>query len=515
MKLQTIPSSHIAEIEADVLVVGLGPVGQLLALMLQRHGVSVLAIDRAPEPYPLPRAASVDDEVLRIAQSVGVDREIVEASIVQSAVSLVTADGRPVEVFSPRIGRLGHPPLITINQPAIERVLEAELAARPGVTVRRGVELEAIDRRADRVDAYLRPTGGTRPERVSARWLVGCDGGASTVRSRLQIPFLGRTAPERWVVVDALVDRPLARVPHPYFVGDPTRPTVTLPMSPGRHRWEWMLHPGEDPAPLLRPEAIQAGMRRWLEPGEHAEVERAVVYAFHTRVAARWRRGRVLLAGDAAHLMPPFAGQGLASGARDATNLSWKLAHVLRGAPDALLDSYEHERRPHVASMQRMAHRMGAALQSTSGPRVLARDTFLRALDGTRVQQLLAENQKPLPTYASGAFATRPHRLARRRTVGAWFPQSERLDDFMPAGWVALTSDPLVTARFAAAGLPVLDPGSGGAWLARRNLTFALLRPDRFVFAAGDATDVDAALAAWRSVTGLPATAGHDRSVAA
>ena len=132
---------------------------------------------------------------------------------------------------------------------------------------------------------------------------------------------------------------------------------VTLPMSPGRHRWEWMLHPGEDAAPHLEPAAVaRARSSEWLD-GESVEIERAVAYTFHTRMAARWRRGRVLLAGDAAHLMPPFAGQGFSSGARDAGNLAWKLADVLAGAPAALLDSYERERRPHVAAMQRLAKR--------------------------------------------------------------------------------------------------------------------------------------------------------------
>ena len=208
----------------------------------------------------------------------------------------------------------------------------AALEHRPSVDVRRGLTLEALDRRADRVDAFVRPTDGGRSERISARWLVGCDGAASAVRARLEIPLEGRTNPQRWVVVDALVDRPLRKVPHPHFVGDATRPMVTLPMSPGRHRWEWMLHPGEDAAPHLEPAAVRRKIEEWLD-GESVEIERAVAYTFHTRMAARWRRGRVLLAGDAAHLMPPFAGQGFSSGARDAGNLAWKLADVLAGAP--------------------------------------------------------------------------------------------------------------------------------------------------------------------------------------
>ena len=487
--------------DCDVLICGLGPVGQLLALLLGDHGVRTLAVDRAPEPYPLPRAAVVDDEVLRIFQSVGLDREILADAQVQPRASIVTAGGRPVEVLRAQVGPLGHPPLASINQPALERTMLAALGRRKSVEVQRGVGLEGIDPRADRVEVSVRPARGGAPETLTARWLVACDGGASTVRAHLRIPFAGRTAPQRWIVVDARVDRPLRRVPHPHFVGHPQRPAVTLPMSPGRHRWEWMLHPGEDPAPLLRPDAVRRAVGEWLD-GETAEVERAVVYAYHTRTAARWRSGPVLLAGDAAHLMPPFAGQGFASGARDAGNLAWKLAAVLGGAPDALLDTYEEERRPHVVAMQRLANLVGALVQTTDPRRVVVRDALLRGIDGTALQRWLTTHAKPLPTYRAGAFAVRPARLPGRRTVGTLFPQPDRLDDRLPAGWVAVSADDGARDRFAAHAVAVADPGAAAAWLARRHVTWALLRPDRFVFAAGGLDDVPGAVRRWREVTG-------------
>jgi 3-(3-hydroxy-phenyl)propionate hydroxylase len=490
----------------DVAICGLGPVGQLLALLLGDEGIRVLAFDREDEPYALPRAAVIDDEVLRIFQAAGLDGAVLANAQVQSGASIATAAGRAVEVFRARTGRLGHPPLVSINQPAMERTMLAALAERPSVELRRGLALESFDRRADRVDLYLRPTAGGRSERVSARWLVGCDGGPSAVRARLQIPFGGRTAPQRWIVVDAIVDRPLASVPHPHFIGDPERPAVTLPMSPGRHRWEWMLHPGEDPTPLMDPAAVRARIDEWLD-GQSAEIERAVVYTFHTRMAGRWRRGRALLAGDAAHLMPPFAGQGFSSGARDAFNLAWKLAAVVQGAPPALLDTYEQERRPHVAAMQRLAGLMGGFVQSTTPRRVRMRDAWLNAIDGTRLQDLVAGNLKPLPTYGQGAFAQRPHRLAPRRAAGSLFPQTDRLDDRLPRGWVALTDDDVARSLFEDHEVPVGDPGGDGAWLADRGLAFALLRPDRFVFAAGQVADIPAAVKAWRAITPAPTRA--------
>jgi 2-polyprenyl-6-methoxyphenol hydroxylase-like FAD-dependent oxidoreductase len=485
----------------DVAVCGLGPVGQLLALLLGDHGVRVLAFDREDEPHALPRAAVIDDEVLRIFQAVGLDEAVLADAQVQPGASIVTAGGRAVEVFRARTGRLGHPPLVSINQPAMERTMLAALAERPSVELRRGLTLESLDRRADRVDLYVRPTAGGNVERVSARWLVGCDGGSSGVRARLHIPFCGRTAPQRWIVVDAIVDRPLAKVAHPHFVGDPERPAVTLPMSPGRHRWEWMLHPGEDATAPMEAAALRARIDVWLD-GETAEIERAVVYTFHTRMAARWRRGRVLLAGDAAHLMPPFAGQGFSSGARDAFNLAWKLAAVLEGAPAALVDTYEQERRPHVAAMQRLANLMGGFVQSTTPRRVRMRDAWLNAIDGTRLQDLLVGNLKPLPTYGDGAFAQRPHRLAPKRAAGSLFPQTDRLDERLPRGWVALTNDDVARSLFEEHGLPVAHPGADGTWLRERDLAFALLRPDRFVFAGGSVAEVPTTVRAWRAITG-------------
>ncbi len=488
-----------AATDYDVIVCGLGPVGLLLALLLGDRGVRTLAFDKDHEPYMLPRAAVIDDEVLRIFQSVGLDEAVLADAQVQPAASIVTAAGRAVEIIRTRVGRLGHPPLVGINQPALERTMTVALKTRPAVELRRGLTLETIDRYADRVEIVARPTDGGPEERISALWLVGCDGGHSTVRTQLEIPFEGRTNPQRWVVVDTLVDRRLAKVPHPHFIGRSARPAVSLPISPGRHRWEFMLHPGEDAEPHLKPQAIRAAIGEWLD-GEQADIERAVVYTFHTRMAAQWRRGRVLLAGDAAHLMPPFAGQGFSSGARDASNLAWKLVERMAGAPTSLLDTYEVERRPHVAAMQRLAILIGGFVQAASPWRVRVRDAFLHGIDGTRVQDFIANNLKPLPTYGRGAFATRPARRASRRSVGTLFPQTDRLDDRLGVSWAAVAVDAASVDALRAAGLNVVDPGADGEWLRGHGATWAILRPDRFVFACGGPDDVARGVHAWRRI---------------
>jgi 3-(3-hydroxy-phenyl)propionate hydroxylase len=442
----------------------------------------------------------VDDEVLRIFQAAGIDRQILADAQVQRAVSYLTHRRRPIEVFKLEHGALGHPPLVSIHQPSMERTMVTALQERPTVDVRWGRRVEVIDRAAEHVTAWLRPVAGGPAQPVRARFLVGCDGARSAVRGRLQIAFGGSTFVQRWLVVDGLVDRPLAKVPHPHFVGDMRRPIVCLPMSPGRHRWEFMIHPGEDQAPFLEPQRV----RELLAPcitDEHVQVERAVVYTFHARTAARWRAGRVLLAGDAAHVTPPFVGQGFSSGARDAANLAWKLDAVLNGAPERLLDSYEAERRPHVTNMQNFAVRWGGVVQTTNPTVGLIRDRAIELLDRTGALEWIQQRAKPRPAYGSGAFATAPHRLPFRRAVGALFPQPDRIDDRLGRGWSAVSTSPGATVALRANRIRVVEVGHS-EWLAEHQASWALLRPDRYVFACGDQEDIPPALRALRDTVG-------------
>lgn len=499
----------IGEAKCDVLVVGLGPVGQLLSLLLGRQGVSVIAIDRAHEPHDSPRAAVIDDEVLRILQSAGVDETVLANSQVQEEVSFVTHRGRKVVLLRPVDGTQGHPPLVSINQPAIERALVERIENTPGVELRWRRELDRLDQDLHGTEATVRAPEGKR-ERIRAHWMIGCDGGGSLVRQLLGIEFGGSTFRQRWLVVDVRVDRPLASVPHPHFYGDRRRPIVSLPMSPGRHRWEWMLHPGEDPDPFVEPGALRARIEPWLN-GESVEIERSAVYTFHARMAARWRERQVLLAGDAAHVMPPFAGQGFSSGARDAANLSWKLVAVLGGAPESLLDTYELERRPHVQAMTRLALTLGSFVQTTNRGTAAVRDTWLNALVASGIAGWMQNRIKPVPAYADGAFAVRPHRLPFQRVVGSQFPQPRvqvaeklvRLDDLIGPRWCGLSLPGTNVETLTALGLPVLVAshdfhdveGVISHWLSSHDASWVLLRPDRFVYALGGTGSADAAMA--------------------
>lgn len=466
----------------DVLICGLGPVGQLLALMLGRRGVSVIAIDESSEPFDLPRAAVVDDEVLRIFQTAGIREEILDDCQVQHEVSFVPERGPALTLLEPDGSLQGQHGLVSIHQPSMEKTITEAAAAQKSVALRRGARLESFEDLGTGVVVSVRDTATDSTETIHAEWLVGCDGANSRVRQLLGIEFGGSTFRQRWLVVDVKLDRPLATVPHPHFFGDPKRPTVSLPMSPGRHRWEWMLHPGEDEQPFLDPESIRDRLEPWLE-GEEATVERAVIYTFQRRTAARWRKGRALLAGDAAHLMPPFAGQGFSSGARDVANLSWKLEAVLDGAPECLIDSYEAERRPHLEAMSRLAVTVGSFVQTADRTVALLRDVLLRAADVTGLAVWARKRVKPLPAYAGGAFAVAPARHPFNQVVGSQFPQAPEGTDG-PAEWLAVCRKEADACRFEDAGVAGrIDE------IKALKADWVLLRPDRFVYAAGTSPD--------------------------
>lgn len=490
--------------DCDVLVAGLGPVGQLLGNLLGAAGVSVVAVDPAAGPSEAPRAATTDDEVLRILQGAGLDGAVSPHLAPQPGVTFAAADGRRLALLTtPATGPNGHPPLAAWHQPGLERVLSAGLARFASVDARWGAGVRALAPDAGGVTVGL--AGG---ERVRARWVVGCDGAASSVRRLAGIGFRGSTSPKPWLVVDAELDGPLPGVDRVCFVGDPQRPAVTLPIAPGRHRWEFMSSAEEDHAALAAPHAVCGLLEPWLGGAVEARVVRRAVYTFHARMAERWRAGRILLAGDAAHVMPPFAGQGLAAGARDAHNLAWKLTAALAGAPEALLDTYEVERRPEVRAATRIATAWGAVLQTRRPRLARARDAALFAVDATPVGAALRRRARPQPALRGGCVM-RPG----RRGAGALFPQPHvvtvgrrvRLDDALGAGWAVLGH---VSGAEAAAWtslgarVPALEDADGAvaAWLARHRSSWVALRPDRYVFArgrAGEAGRAAAAAAAW------------------
>lgn len=326
----------------DVVVVGVGPVGAVLVHRLRRAGASVLAVERSTGVHPLPRAVAADDEVQELLARVAPDA--LDGAVLDVPVRFLGAHGQRVGGlrFPPGVG--GRPGLALFHQPTVEARL------RRGLEVRTGVALAGLAQDASGVSVLL--DDGTT---VRASWVVGCDGASSTVRRAAGIGWHGRDL-RRWLVVDVTGDVPADGFT---YRCDPARPSVDMPLPDG-HRWEWLLEddePAFDPRPLL-PEGV--------------EVVRCVEYRYGARRASTWRSGRVLLAGDAAHTMPPFAGQGLGAGVRDA----WALGALL---PAGRVEEYEPLRRPHVTAMTRLSLLLGRVLETRSVAAAGARDALLAA----------------------------------------------------------------------------------------------------------------------------------------
>lgn len=342
----------------DVLIVGMGPVGATAANLLGRYGISTLIIDKASELFTAPRAIALDNEALRILQMAGLE----DGAFSTQAIA-------KVQMHSPLFGAYarantaghidGHPRLVTFYQPELESVLRERLSRYPSVQCALATELLDFNEDQYGITATLRQADG-QPIPVSAQFMIGSDGASSAVRRIAGLEFAGRSFTQDWLVVDALnVPEP---IDHVEFICDPQRPTPHMPAPGGRQRWEFMLKPGETRAQMERPETIHALLAPWCR-ADQITIERTAVYRFHARIVNRFSKGRVFLAGDAAHITPPFVGQGLVAGLRDVANLSWKLAWVLRTrAPLALLDSYDSERRPHARKIIRMALLMGALI---------------------------------------------------------------------------------------------------------------------------------------------------------
>lgn len=445
----------------DVLVVGMGPVGATIANLLGRYGVRTLVVDKATEIFTAPRAIALDNEALRILQMAGLEEGAFDTVAIPA-----------VHMRSPMFGEYaciraagqidGHPKLVTFFQPQLEAVLRERLAAQPGVQRLTGVELLGFEQTSDAVHVRLRLADGA-PARVQARFVVGADGAGSPVRQALGIGFGGRTFEQDWLVVDA------KRVPNPIedieFLCDPSRPAPHMVAPGDRQRWEFMLRPGETREQMERPETVRKLLAPWART-EDIEIERVAVYRFHARVADRFSKGRVFLAGDAAHITPPFAGQGLVAGLRDAANLCWKLAWVVHGRASAsILDSYDTERRPHARAIINLALFMGKLVMPSNRVAAFVTHGLMTLLGQVpRLRRIFEELEiKPQNRFKRGLFAAQDGKA--RLVRGGLLPQ----------GWLRSAADGRIAlgdealgAKLALVGFGV-DPEQGlGAELKAR-----------------------------------------------
>ncbi|MFW3386392.1 UNVERIFIED_CONTAM: FAD-dependent monooxygenase [Kocuria sp. CPCC 205274] len=362
----------------EVIVVGAGPVGLTAALLLADAGVRTTVVERSTTPGDLPRAISLQDESFRVLEQIGIADALKAESLLDTGSRYFGLRERLLAEARPVPSRLGHPAKTQFDQPVLEQLLFDRALAHPRLEVLLGTEATELSQDAEGVTLEVSTPGG--PQVLTASWLVGADGGRSFTRAAAGIDLVGSTQPQRWIVID-LLNETTPRDPYAEFHCDGRRPYVLVPGIKGRLRLEFMLFDHEDADEMTSPAQIRELMRPFRPELDPADIRRAAVYVAHQRVARSYRAGRVFLAGDAAHLMPPFAGQGLNAGLRDASNIAWKLVEAVQGgATDRLLETYETERRAHGARMMVLSRRIGAVVMATNPVATRLRDAVVQLL---------------------------------------------------------------------------------------------------------------------------------------
>jgi 3-(3-hydroxy-phenyl)propionate hydroxylase len=473
-----------SEEDFDVIIVGYGPVGATLAHLLGLHGVRTLVLEREPATYHLPRAVHFDDEVMRIFQTIGVADRIAARTRINPGMRFVDAEGRLLLDW-PRpqeVGPHGWHASYRVHQPDLEEVLRDALAARESVEVRTRCEAFLVEDRGDHVHLRYEDLSRGCVVRARARYVVGCDGARSLVRRFIETGMEDYGFHERWLVVDLLLKRPKAELgDHSIQHCNPARPATYVRGPGNRRRWEIAVLPDEDCTRIATASEVWKLLADWITP-EEGELERTAVYTFHSLIAECWRRGRLFLAGDAAHQTPPFMGQGMCAGIRDVANLGWKLAVALGGqGSEELLDSYQSERHPNVREYITTAVRLGGLI-NTCGTEVALR-AALRAPDGTaRMDSLLM----PLgPGLGAGPHAGQLFGQPRLRG-------GRRMDDAIGNAPVLVSEPSLVADLRLPGGVAVLtteEAPDAAADLVRLGVSAALLRPDRYVFGTADTAE--------------------------
>jgi 3-(3-hydroxy-phenyl)propionate hydroxylase len=494
----------------DVAVIGYGPTGVTAANLLGALGLRVVVLERDGEVFSRARAISTDEEVARIWQRVGLAERLKRDMLTERPLDFVDARGRPFLSAHPVARGHGHPPQMFLYQPALEQVLRDGVTRYPNVEVLLRHECLRVRQDDGGVELTVAlPDDSVR--RLRASYVIAADGGSSPTRAQLNVGYAGRTYEDRWVVIDTEMLRPWPDHDRLRFRCDPARPAVDCPTPLGHHRWEFPILPEDEEKRLTTDESVLALVARYGISPDSIRVLRATVYSHHVRFADRFRVGRVFLAGDAAHAMPPWIGQGMAAGVRDVANLCWKLDAVLRGElPDAVLDSYEAERRPHVREVTRRAVLVGRLITERRRAVAGLRNATLRALD--RVPGVADQFQRrywiPAARYGAGLLARPGGRAAGEQVPQPWVTGPDgrrvRLDDALGGRWLLLhartaTDVPgwdhlgvpsLVVAPAGAApaeGTVVDGDGVLLAWMRRRRAATLALRPDAYVYAAAPA----------------------------
>lgn len=525
----------------QVLIIGAGPTGLTLANLLGQAQVDTLIIDRKAGTVTEPRAVSIDDESLRTMQAIGLDDAVLRDVVPGYGVHYFTrAGGRCFGKVEPTGKVYGFPKRNAFRQPLFEHTLKTGLERFASVTARFNHELLEFTQDAHGVRALIKDADGQLLD-VKANYLVACDGGRSPVRKLLGIEMVGSSFSSRWLVVDTDQDDDPFWQTRVYC--DARRPVVEVPGPHRTRRFEFMLRPDETEEQVLSPQSLHTLLRPF-KGDAPVSIVRKTVYTFHARVAERWQVGRVLLAGDAAHLTPPYAGQGMNSGVRDAHNLGWKLIGVLNGKLAATaLQSYESERRGHAWALIKLALNLGVVMAPATvlRARLISAAFALVGLVPSLRDYFLQMRFKPKPRFTQGLVL--PEGKAGKLACGQMFPQPlltdaqghvqlldasigagfaliqygdpalQRLDELRHGLWDHLEAKRILILPAHFQALPSLpgctvlqDHEDALKELLGDSHTFVLLRPDRYVAALFDRTTQDQAAAALQALFGIPPT---------
>jgi 3-(3-hydroxy-phenyl)propionate hydroxylase len=548
------PSKADHILETEVIVVGAGPCGMTMANLLGSYGVRCVVIDRSPSVLNFPRAVGIDDESLRTYQAVGLVEEVLADTLQNTAIRYHTSWGRCFAHVKPSMKPFGWPRRNLFLQPLLEETLRRGATRFETVELRLGCELETLVQSATGVQARTRLTSGELLT-VDAQYLVGADGGRSTVRGLVGIELTGTTAPAKWLVIDVADDE--LDAPYSAVYCSPIQPVLVVPLPYRHRRFEFLLQPGDDEEAVVQPAHVTSLLAPRYGATQLPTIVSSRVYLHHSRIAESFQSGRVFLAGDAAHLQPPFFGQGMNSGIRDATNLAWKLAVVTKGQASArVLETYDEERRGHAGQMVEFATRIGAMYQPRNVLTERIRDVAFRILHLIPGGQeyILQMKYKPMPRYTVGVVLKNTADPTLDDVIGRLFMQpvvettdrkTAKLDDAI-GDWFAviglhvdpasaLDSDSLawwrsLGARFvhivaprsgppphgrsadtgasAAAGpehsliLEDIDGAFRDWMLAHPNADIVVLRPDRYVAAVAQRSQWIATTSELRSLLG-------------
>lgn len=482
----------------DVAIVGYGPTGMTLAALLGQQGRRVVVLERYESLFNLPRAAAFDDETMRTFQKLGVAEKMLPGTNVQSGYVWTNGNDEvllDIEYDNP--GRNGWPAQYMMYQPHLEKVLDDLVRSMPNVEVINGVVVDGIDASDDSVTVSGRRHDGSTVS-VQAKYVVGADGGNGFVRQHLGADWHDYGFFENWLVCDFALHHAVESLPTFRQVCDPHGPIAIVNIGPGHHRFSFRLEAGQAKEEVTQPDFVWEKVADYLQPAQ-AELIRVANYTFQSLIVDRWRDGRILLAGDAAHQMPPFLAQGMVSGIRDSRNLSWKLGMVLDGATDSLLDSYQVEREPHVRFITERAVELGRVQTERDVERAAARDAKMIAAR--------RENQKPdkltYPGLVGGMIGNDGQMLPQGvvSTAGG----TVLFDELAGTGWLIVTTEPEAlasmperladafqqiggsTASFAITAMfsPAAYSDTGGVYtryFLSNGAIAAVVRPDSYVY---------------------------------